>query len=89
MTDLDRLKMLIDEEEFPYFEDEYLQLRIDEMEEDQSLKSLARELCIVKAGIEEIKLGDVTIPSPRKQFLQLAQKYRKNMTGTVVRADGR
>lgn len=89
MTDLERLKIMIDEENYPYFSDEYLQARIDEIgtEYGRTLKSLARELCIVKAGIEEIKLGDIMIPSPRDYFLMLASGYRTNQTGVVVRAD--
>lgn len=88
MTELEKLKRMIDEENFPYFDDAYLQAQLDELGEDPDLHPLARELCLTKAGIEEIKLGDVTIPSPRKHFLMLAQRYRGNMTGMVVRADG-
>lgn len=89
MINLERLKSLIDESNFPYFEDAYLQMRIDEAGEPLDLYSLAKELCIIKAGIEEMKLGDITISSPRKHFLALAQMYRGNLTGVVVRADGR
>ena len=86
MTDLEKLKSLIDESNFPYFEDAYLEARL---EDTTDIKTLAKELCTVKAGIEEMKLGDITIPSPRKHFLALAQMYRGNLTGVVVRADGR
>lgn len=91
MTDLEKLKGMIDEENYPYFDDEYLQGRIDEIETDYgiTLKSIAKELCLTKAGIEEIKLGDITIPSPRNHFLMLASGFRKNHTGVVVRVDGR
>jgi hypothetical protein len=89
MPDLEKLKQMIDEENYPYFEDEYLQIRIDEIDTEYgiTLKSIAKELCIMKAGIEEIKLGDITIPSPKNYFLMLASGYRKNQTGVVVRAD--
>lgn len=87
MTDLEKLKQLIDENNYPYFDDACLQARIDEKGDTPDLHALARELCLIKSGIEEIKLGDITIPSPRKHFLQLAQKYRASMTGVVVRAD--
>ena len=89
MTDLKRLKQMIDEENYPYFTDEYLQNRLNEIgvEYGRTLNGLARELCIVKAGIEEIKLGDVIIPSPKDYFLMLASGYRTNQTGVVVRAD--
>lgn len=85
---LEKLKRLIDEANYPYFSDAELQDRLDEAGGELDIYALARELCLVKAGIEEIKLGDVTIPSPRKHFLMLANKYRANQTGTVVRADG-
>lgn len=82
---LEQLKQMIDEVNYPYYDDAYLQSRIDSCTD---LNSLARELCLIKAGIEEIKLGDITIPSPRKHFLMLAQIYRGNCTGVAVRADG-
>lgn len=89
MTNLEKLKLLIDEENYPYFDDDYLLARIDQIgkEEGITLKSIARDLCLIKAGIEEIKLGDITIPSPRKYFLTLANRYRTNQTGVVARAD--
>lgn len=85
MTDLQRLKDLIDEATYPFFEDAYLEGRL--AEDGATVEELAKELCIVKAGIEEIKLGDITIPSPRIHFLTLAKKYRTNQTGVVVRYD--
>ena len=84
MTDLERLKELIDEANYPYFEDHELQRHIDKGDD---LYVIARELCLIKAGIEEMKLGDVVIPSPRSYFLMLARKYRRNHTGVVARAD--
>lgn len=87
MIDLEKIKLMIDEENYPYFDDAYLEMRIAEMGENEDLKALARELCLQKSGIEEIKLGDITIPSPRNHFLMLASKYRANMTGVTVRAD--
>jgi len=84
MTDLEKLKKLIDEENYPYFEDDDLQLWL---ETQPDIYTLARELCLIKSGIEEMKLGDVTIPSPREHFLTLAAKYRRNQSGVVTRAD--
>lgn len=89
MTDLEKLKQMIDEENYPYFDDGYLLTRLEQIDKEEgiTLESIARDLCLIKAGIEEIKLGDITIPSPRKYFLMLANKYRANMTGVTVRAD--
>lgn len=90
MGKLNILKRMIDEENYPYFEDSYLEARIAELDTEYgaTMESLARELCIQKAGIQEIKLGDITIPSPRDHFMLLAAGYRKNKTGVVVRIDG-
>lgn len=84
MANLEKLKSLIDEANYPYYSDEELW---DMLVEGTDLYALARELCLVKAGIEEMKLGDVVIPSPRNHFLGLAAKYRANQTRVVVRAD--
>ncbi|NBI08275.1 hypothetical protein [Senegalia massiliensis] len=82
--ELEKLKELIDEYNYPYFEDTYL---LERLNKSSNMKSLARELCIMKSGIQEIKLGDITIPSPKNHFLMLASKYRTNLTGVVTRAD--
>jgi hypothetical protein len=84
MAELEKLKRLIDEENYPYFSDSELNKRI---EEEPDLYVLARELCLIKSGIEEMKLGDVSIPTPREYFLMLARKYRKNQNKVMVRAD--
>lgn len=86
MTPLEQLKILIDEQNYPYFEDAFLEARI---EMGGEITAIARELCIQKAGIPELKLGDVIIPSPRQYFLDKATKLRTNLSGTVVRVDGR
>ena len=91
MTDLEKLKGMVDEENYPYFDDSYLSSRLEQMETEKgiTLNSIAKELCLTKSGIEEMKLGDITIPSPRNHFLGLASGFRSNKTGTVVRADER
>lgn len=89
MDILDKLKQMIDEENYPYFEDIYLQELLNgiDQQSDVELKKLARTLCIKKAGIEELKIGDITIPSPKKYFLMLANKYKENQTKVITRKD--
>ncbi len=86
---LEKLKRLIDEPNYPYFDDSELQAYLDEAGKSPDLYALARNLCQIKSGIEEIKLGDIIIPSPRKHFQGLVAQYRGNHGGMVVRADGR
>ena len=75
MEELKKLKDMIDEEYYPYFTDEYL---TDRIAEGNPIEELAKELIVRKAGIEELKLGDITIPSPRSHFMQLLKLGRKN-----------
>lgn len=86
MLSLEKLKDLLEENNYPYFEDGYLQGKLDLLE-DGDYNSLVRELLIIKSGIPEITLGDITIPSPKEYMLILASKYRTNRTGMVVRYD--
>ena len=84
---LEQLKEMVDEENYPYFEDAFLREKLRQTTGVYPLISLARDLCLVKAGIEEMKLGDITIPSPKHHFLTLASQYRISQTGAVGRAD--
>lgn len=70
---LETLKNLIDEENYPYYEDSFLLSQIDNT---NSITDLAIKLCLEKSGIPDIKLGDVTIKSPKEHFLRLVQLYR-------------
>ena len=88
--DLLELRDILDEENYPYFTDLYLTERLAEVVDDvDGERALIRELLLKKAGIPGIKLGDIEIPSPKNHFQTLAFSYRKNNTGTVVRADER
>lgn len=91
MDELEILKDLIDELNYPYFEDGYLQERLNQINiiKGITINSIARDLCLIKSGIEEMKLGDITIPSPKNHFLLLASRHRDNKTGVVNRADER
>ena len=99
---LEQLKQLIDEANYPYFTDEYLQGRINGLTEEENINTLALELLTTKSGIEEIKLGDITIKSPSQYFIRLANnmsikiksdlmatKNANSKSRTLVRADGR
>jgi hypothetical protein len=80
---------MIDEANYPFFEDDDLETELEKIGTvaGVTLQSIARDLCFIKAGIQEVRLGDITIPSPREYFLRLARKYRTNQTGRVARAD--
>lgn len=81
MTDLDNLKRMLHEDSFPLFSDDELQAHLDPlMDKDgkiakSSLYELASRLAMMKAGMPEIKLGDITIKPPTKIFQSLASDY--------------
>jgi hypothetical protein len=87
--DLMDLRDKLDEDNYPYYTDQYLTSRLEGVVDEDSYRALIRELLLKKADIPAIKLGDVEIPSPKNHFMTLAFQYRQSMTGTVVRADGR
>lgn len=90
MDRLIKLKELIDENNYPYFTDTYL---LELLDKGGEVEDIAKDLLMIKAGIPEIKLGDVVIPSPRNHFLLLARglrggSRRKGGSRVMVREDG-
>lgn len=92
------LKELIDEQNYPMFEDQYLRFAL---ESEPDVLALARSLLIKKSSLPDIKLGDVTIKNPKDHFTLLLSQLRRKMYDedgnivarsgkfrTLVRADG-
>lgn len=92
------LKELIDENSYPIFDDDYL---LPIISNGVNILEIAVDLCYRKAAIPDIRLGDVTIQSPRNHFMAMARRYenmeldekgnlkpRKSKARIVVRADG-
>lgn len=86
---LEDIKDKLDENNYPYFTDEYLSTRLETIVDEDAYRALIRELLLKKSNIQGVKLGDIEIPSPKNHFLNMANQYRRGNTGTVVRADGR
>lgn len=93
------LKRLIDEYNYPYYEDSYL---IEVLESNVDIISLAIEFNLQKAALPEMKLGDVEINPPSEYFYRLANCLRnkvwdeekgklviKSQKRVVTRYDGR
>lgn len=79
---LNLLKKLIHEGSYPFFTDSYL---IEQIETGEDLINIAIRLCLEKSGIEEMKLGDVTIKSPRQHFLNVISELRGKMVDENLR----
>lgn len=88
--DIEELKEILDEAQYPYYTDEELEKKLVLINANTNKRhKIIRDMLLAKASIPAIKLGDVEIPSPANYFIIKSQNYRKSMTGTAVRADGR
>lgn len=84
---LDKLKMILDEENFPFFEEEYLEERVEEINSGASEKEVVSLLLEIKSGIPEFEVCGMKIPSPENYFLRRLKRYRTNYTGYIDRED--
>lgn len=83
------LKELIDEQNYPMFEDQYLRFAL---ESEPDVLALARSLLIKKSSLPDIKLGDVTIKNPKDHFILLISQLRRKMYdehGNIVARSGK
>ena len=84
MTDLEILKMNLQEKTFPYFSDSELQ---GLLEQYGTVKEASYQGCMMKAQDDSVKLGPINTASNEKYWLRRARMYRTNATGTMQRAD--
>lgn len=88
-SDLDILKFNLQEKEYPYFDDEDLQLLLDKNNGDVQLASY--EGCMKKAVADDsISISGIKIDSNREYWLTLAKQFKPkvNYITSMKRADG-
>ena len=76
---LDKLKILLLEDKYPFFSDEQLNLFLDDNKND--VYKTASELCYLKAdGDKKVTVGPITIESAGADFWNnLAEKYARKV----------
>lgn len=91
MERINLLKFNLQEKQFPYFDEEELQVLLD-MYED--INEATYEACLIKAHDDSVTLGPINTPSNEQYWLRRAKhfrakcaKYRKNATGCMKRVD--
>ena len=74
---INKLKILLLENKYPFFSDEELQLFLDE--NDNDVYTTASTLCYLKAdGDKKVTVGPITIESAGAEFwINLAERYSK------------
>ncbi|MBV4426505.1 hypothetical protein [Clostridium tyrobutyricum] len=88
-SDLDILKFNLQEKEYPYFDDEDLQLLLDKNNGD--IQAASYEGCMKKAVADDsLTLSDIKLSSNREYWLSLAKQFRpeSQYITTMRRADG-
>lgn len=79
---LEKLKILIQEEAYGLFTDEELEEYLKEITVDNKvplaeLYKLAGRLALLKSGMPEVRLGDISIKPPMQFFQHLASEYEQ------------
>lgn len=88
-TDLDILKFNLQEKEYPYFDDEDLQLLLDKNSGD--VQTASYEGCMKKAVADDaLIISGITLKSNREYWLGLAQQFKTKTQyiTSMNRADG-
>ncbi len=76
-TPINMLRFKLQERVYPYFEDEELEILLEECENNISLA--AYKGCLRKAvADDETKVGSLTLKSNRDYWLGLAEEYKQN-----------
>lgn len=75
VTDLDILKFNLQEKQYPYFDDDDLQMLLDKNKGD--VQAASYEGCIKKAVADDaLTLSSITLKSNREYWLGLAKQFK-------------
>jgi|GEM_PF-5037346 len=85
VTDINLLKFNLQEKQFPYFDDDELDLLLEIANGNVSLASYKG--CLLKAQNDAISLGPIDIVSNEKYWLRRAREFTPNNTGSIGRGD--
>lgn len=87
---IDQLKFNLQERQFPYFENEELQVLLDTYPD---INEASYEGCLIKAQNDSVSLGPINTPSNEQYWIRRAKHFKakcskfKNATGTIRRVD--
>lgn len=81
MSDIERLKIVLRERDYPMFDDEELQFYLNENGGD--FNATAYHLLILKSESTSVVLSGFEAADSSKYFRRLAQRYRKTNSGIL------
>lgn len=78
---LDQLKMILREDDIPFFTDDQLSFYLDQNQGD--LRRAAYQCLIIKSEDTTIQVSGLTTSDTSKYFLRLASQYRPHNSGIL------
>lgn len=81
MTDIEKLKMLLRETDYPYFQDAELSFYLEKNNGD--LNATVYECLLIKAENVQLNVSGLSTADTSKYFLRLAKKYKPSNSGTL------
>lgn len=81
MSDIERLKVVLRENDYPMFEDEELQFYLNE--NNGNFNATAYQCLILKSENTSVVLSGFEASDSSKYFRRIAQRYRKNNSGVL------
>lgn len=78
---IEKLKIILRENDCPFFEDEELAFYLSENNDD--FEATAYQCLIIKSETTTLVLSGLEAADTSKYFRRLAQRYRKNNSGTL------
>ena len=82
MTNLQKLKMILREEEMPFFTDAALEFYL--AENSDSVGDTAYMCLTIKSEETSLQIGGMSMADTSKYFLRLSKMYRPNNSGTLM-----
>lgn len=81
MSELENLKMILREEDIPFFTDDQLNFYLSQNGGD--LKATAYQCLLIKAEDSTLSLSGLSLPDTSKYFRRIASRYRPFNSGVL------
>lgn len=81
MTDIERLKKELREDEIPYFNEDDFEYYLDK--NGGNLRNTIYEMLIIKSEDSTISVSGLSTTDTSRYFLRLASRYRPNNSGVL------
>lgn len=81
MTDIERIKKEVREDQFPYFDDDDFQYYLDK--NNGNVNATIYEMLIIKSEVSTIAVGGLTTQDTSGYFKRLASRFRPSNSGIL------